>query len=69
MIIKKYLFEQTLGLILLYPPSWIFHTWTFMRDNNLWLEEGTANINPQEQNNSFIMEDFISAGIEGGIMA
>ena len=65
MIIKKYLFEQTPGLILLYPPSWIFHTWTFMRDNNLSLEEVTANLQPQQQNYYFIMEDFIAAGIKG----
>ena len=50
-------------------PSWIFHTWKFMREKNLSLEEGTANLQPQRQNNSFIMEDFIEADIDGYIMA
>ena len=35
-----------------------------MRDNNISLEEGTANLQPQLQNDSFVMEDFIMAGIE-----
>ena len=46
-------------------PSWILHTRTLLRDNNLSLEERTANLQPQRQNDSLFMEDFIADGIEG----
>ena len=39
-----------------------------MRDNNLSLEERTANLQPQKQNDSFIMEDFIADFIEGDLL-
>ena len=50
-------------------PYWISHTWTFMRYNNLFLEEGTAHLHPQRQNNSFIVEYFIAAGIGGYLLS
>ena len=46
-------------------PFWISHTWKFMRDKNLSLEEGTVNLQPQRQKDSFIMGDFIAACIKG----
>ena len=46
------------------PPSWISHPWTLIRDNNLSIEEVTVNIQTEQQNYSFTMEDFITAGIE-----
>ena len=38
--------------------SWISYTWKLTRDKNFNLEEGTARIMPQKQNDSFILEDF-----------
>ena len=49
--------------------SWISHTWKFMWDKKLSIEEGTDNLQLQRQNNSFIMEDFIEADIDGYILA
>ena len=39
----------------------ISHNWKFMREKNLTLEEGTTHILHQIHNDSFIMEDFITA--------
>ena len=49
-------------------PYWISHSWKFMRDKNLTLEEGTTHLLPQRQNDSFITEDFIISGFEGDIV-
>ena len=40
-----------------------------MRDKNLSLEEVTVNLQPQQQNESFIIKDFMAAGIEGYLLA
>ena len=40
-----------------------------MWDKKLSIEEGTDNLQLQRQNNSFIMEDFIAAGMEVDILA
>ena len=48
-----------------FTPSWIYHTWKFMRDKNLTLEEATSHLQPRRQNYSLIVEDFIATGFEG----
>ena len=50
-------------------PLWILHTRTFMRDKNLYIEEGNASLHPQQNNDYFILEDFIKAGIEGDTLS
>ena len=40
-----------------------------MQENNLYIEETTAHLLPQRQNDSFIIEDMIATGIEGNILA
>ena len=49
-------------------PSCISHTWTFILNNNLSLEKITYNILHQFQNYRFVMEDFLAAGIKGGVL-
>ena len=45
--------------------SWVEHTWKFMWEKNIIVQEITPSFQPQRANDSLITEDLIKAGFKG----
>ena len=61
-----YLFSNNIFPLLKFTPtSWITNTWKLLREKNMVAEEKNPNLKLKCHRDTYIMEDFISKGIQG----